>query len=130
MNNGRQESPVSFAVLCMAMELLFSYGTLRLEDVQRATFGRSLNGHQDALVGYRLMSVQIQDQAFIVKNGDGPQNNLEYTGNNSDVVEGTVLEITKEELELADTYEPAEYKRNLVRLKSGVRAWVYLTNSE
>ena len=112
------------------MELLFSYGTLRFEDVQRETFGRLLNAGPDALVGYRVVTVQIHDQDFIAKNGDGPQRNLEYTGNKSDVVEGTILEITKVELELADTYEPAEYKRKLVQLKSGVSAWVYVTNSE
>ena len=42
----------------------------------------------------------------------------------------SALELTREELEQADTYEPAEYKRKLVQLKSGLSAWVYLTNSE
>jgi len=112
------------------MLFLFSYGTLQSAAVQRANFGRTLNSKADALVGYRVVTVQIHDQDFIAKNGAGPQNNLEYTGNASDIVEGAVLEITKAELEQADTYEPAEYKRKLVRLKSGVSAWVYLTNSE
>ena len=112
------------------MELLFSYGTLRLEDVQRKTFGRSLNGRQDALVGYQVVSVEIHDPDFKAKHVAGPQNNLKYTGSTSDNVEGFALELTREELELADTYEPVEYKRKLVQLKSGVSAWVYLTNCE
>lgn len=112
------------------MELLFSYGTLRFEDVQRNTFGRALKAQPDTLIGYRVVSVQIRDQDFIAKNGAGPQNNLQYTGNTSDTVEGTTLELTTEELQLADTYEPAEYKRKLVQLKSGLSAWVYLTNSK
>jgi hypothetical protein len=33
------------------MPLLFSYGTLQQEGVQRATFGRLLKGSADALVG-------------------------------------------------------------------------------
>lgn len=112
------------------MELLFSYGTLRLEQVQLATFGRTLNFKPDALVSYRVVSVQIHDQDFIAKNGAGPQRSLEYSGLSSDIVEGVALELTKDELELADGYEPAEYKRNLVQLKSGVSAWVYLSSSE
>lgn len=31
---------------------LFSYGTLQQENVQRATFGRLLDGTPDALMGY------------------------------------------------------------------------------
>ena len=112
------------------MELLFSYGTLRFENVQLATFGRALSGKPDALAGYRVVAVEIQDQDFIAKNGAGPQNNLEYTGNASGTVEGVALELTREELEQADAYEPAEYKRKLVQLRSGVSAWVYLSNSE
>src|SRR5689334_5312839 len=35
-------------------ELLFAYGTLQQEAVQLATFGRRLEGVEDALPGYRL----------------------------------------------------------------------------
>jgi hypothetical protein len=35
------------------VERLFSYGTLRLEGVQRASFGRRLAGVEDAMLGYR-----------------------------------------------------------------------------
>ena len=130
MKRATMSRPFSFAVLCVAMELLFSYGTLRLEDVQRETFGRTLNAAPDELVGYRVVSVQIHDPDFIAKNGAGLQNNLQYTSSASDAVEGVTLELTTEELELADSYEPAEYKRKLVQLRSGLTAWVYLTNSE
>ncbi|WP_321161248.1 gamma-glutamylcyclotransferase family protein [Verminephrobacter eiseniae] len=37
-------------------EYLFSYGTLRLEPVQIATFGRKLDGAPDRLPGHRLVS--------------------------------------------------------------------------
>jgi hypothetical protein len=35
-------------------EFLFSYGTLQLEAVQMATFGRQLTGTSDALRGFEL----------------------------------------------------------------------------
>ena len=36
-------------------EFLFSYGTLQLEAVQMATFGRQLAGTRDALGGFELV---------------------------------------------------------------------------
>ena len=109
-------------------ELLFTYGTLQLEAVQRDTFGRAFKDMRDVLVGYRVAMIEIQDPDFIAKNGPSPQRTLEHTGRDSDVVEGTVLELTKRELEQADSYEPTEYKRKLVQLRSGVNAWVYLVD--
>ena len=41
-------------------------------------------------------------------------------------IEGVRLHITEVELQRADRYEPAEYKRNKVRLRSGTDAWVYV----
>lgn len=107
------------------IENLFSYGTLQKVEVQRATFGRTLEGRADTLLGYILKVIQIQDEDFARKHG-AQQRNLQFTGINSDIVEGTVLRVTKNELELADSYEPAEYQRVLVKLRSGLDAWVYL----
>jgi gamma-glutamylcyclotransferase (GGCT)/AIG2-like uncharacterized protein YtfP len=107
-------------------ERLFTYGTLRQEQVQLATFGRRLNGTADALVGYRLRIIRIDDHDFIVSSGTANHRNLEFTGNAEDVVEGTVFTITQAELEQVDSYEPAGYARQLVQLSSGLNAWVYL----
>ena len=107
-------------------ENLFSYGTLRTEAVQLSIFGRRLEGKPDALVGYRLISIEVQDQAFVAHSG-AVQRNLQYTGNENDVVEGSVFTVTQKELERSDSYEPAEYRRVQVRLKSGLDAWVYMT---
>ena len=85
---------------------------------------------QDSLVGYRIVMSQIQDQDFVARYGDAKQRNLQYTGIASDVVQGTVLKLSQRELELGDDYEPAEYERRLVQLRSGVSAWVYLNNSD
>ena len=108
-------------------ESLFSYGTLRTEAVQLATFGRKLEGSPDALIGYRLMMIQIQDRDFVATSGTAHHRNLQFTGNTSDFVEGMVFTMTKKELEQADAYEPVEYKRVLVPLRSGANAWVYVS---
>ena len=112
----------------MTSEYLFSYGTLRTEAVQLSIFGRKLAGQPDALVGYRLTTIEIQDQSFVAHSG-AVQRNLEYTGNSSDVVEGSAFIVTQQELERGDAYEPAEYRRVQVRLRSGLNAWVYLSNT-
>jgi hypothetical protein len=39
--------------------LLFSYGTLQLESVQRSSFGRRLEGESDAMTGYTQTLVEI-----------------------------------------------------------------------
>ena len=110
-------------------ENLFSYGTLQTEAVQLSIFGRRLEDRPDALIGYQLTTVEVKDQVFVAHSG-AVQRSLRCTGAASDIVEGSVLTVTKQELEQADAYEPAEYKRKLVQLKSGASAWVYLTASE
>jgi gamma-glutamylcyclotransferase (GGCT)/AIG2-like uncharacterized protein YtfP len=109
-------------------ERLFSYGTLQTESVQLSTFGRKLDGHPDALVAYRLRMIQIMDQEFVATSGAEYHRTLEFTGNPSDVVEGTVLAVTEHELEQADAYEPDGYERVRVKLRSGNEAWVYQTS--
>jgi len=106
-------------------ERLFSYGTLQTKPVQLSIFGRELEGKPDALVGYRLQSVQVQDPNFLA-HSDATQRNIQYTGNTSDVIEGSVLTLTQKEIQQSDAYEPVEYKRVQVRLRSGLDAWVYL----
>jgi hypothetical protein len=48
------------------------------------------------------------------------------SNNPADEVAGTVFEITHQELLAADEYEVSDYKRVLVKLKSGIDAWVYI----
>ena len=110
-------------------ENLFTYGTLQTEEVQLETFGRRLEGHADALPQYTLKTIEIKDQDFVAKSGTAIHRNLQFTGVASDFVEGTVYSVTREELEQADAYEPEGYKRLLVELKSGGKAWVYVNQS-
>ena len=111
-------------------ENLFAYGTLQTEAVQLSLFGRRLEGKEDALVGYRLMIIRIQDQEFVAASGSGDHRNLQLTGNPSDLVSGTAFAVTRSELERADTYEPDGYSRTLVQLRSGLKAWVYSQTAE
>jgi hypothetical protein len=110
-------------------QLLFAYGTLQTEAVQLSTFGRKLEGTPDTLTGYRLRMIRIEDQDFVATSGTADHRNLEFTGDQSDSVEGTVFKVTQPELEQSDAYEPAGYKRVLVQLRSGLEAWVYLKSS-
>ncbi|MFM2482185.1 gamma-glutamylcyclotransferase family protein [Celerinatantimonas sp. YJH-8] len=112
------------------MEMLFSYGTLQLENVQKETFGRLLTGTKDVLLGYVLSEIRIKDQDVIQKSGTDIHPILKYTGINSDQVEGTIFQITEDELHQADTYEVDEYTRIKGNFKSGISAWIYADASQ
>jgi len=106
------------------VEKLFSYGTLRDAAVQRAVFGRTLEGTNDTLGGYRLAQVRLADwNGARIGGGDLQRTLVPADG---DSVTGAVLHVSDDELRLADSYEPREYKRIKVRLRSGTEAWVYL----
>jgi hypothetical protein len=109
-----------------AIELLFSYGTLRDEAVQLANFGRKLAGRPHSLPGYSLASIMIRDPAVVSVSGKSQHAIAVPCPNMADEVQGTVFEITALELIAADRYEVADYTRTLVTLKSGARAWVYV----
>ncbi|MFJ5369319.1 hypothetical protein ACIPIA_08860 [Bosea sp. CER48] len=44
---------------------LFSYGTLRQKNVQLATFGRELEGREDALAGFASSMIAISDPEVV-----------------------------------------------------------------
>ena len=111
-------------------ENLFAYGTLQTPAVQLSIFGRKLDGKADALCGYRVRIIRIDDRDFVTASGSADQRNLEFTGKTTDVVEGMVLAVTTSELEQADAYEPTGYQRTLVQLRSGLSAWVYLLRTQ
>lgn len=107
-------------------ERLFSYGTLRLESVQRATFGRRLAGVEDVLPGFALATVEIDDPKVVATSGKAQHPIIRFTGREADVVSGIVFSITPDELRHADRYEVAAYRRIAVMLRSGVHAWAYV----
>jgi gamma-glutamylcyclotransferase (GGCT)/AIG2-like uncharacterized protein YtfP len=107
-------------------ELLFSYGTLRQPDVQRATFGREIDGTPDAIVGYDLDYVTITDPRVIAASGSDRHPILKPTDRADAAVEGMVFAISEADLAAADEYEVDDYRRITVPLRSGGDAWVYV----
>ena len=106
-------------------EHLFSYGTLQKKNVQLELFGRLLNSAKDSLKGYKLSSIEIKDELFLSKGEQKFQLIAIPSNEKNDIIEGTVLEISKEELLQADKYEPYDYKRIEVALESGKKSWIY-----
>jgi gamma-glutamylcyclotransferase (GGCT)/AIG2-like uncharacterized protein YtfP len=106
--------------------LLFSYGTLQQDDVQLASFGRLLEGQDDAMPGYRQSLVEIRDPEVIKTSGKRFHPIVEPSDNPADEVNGRVFRITDAELKAADEYEVADYKRVQVTLRSGHKARVYV----
>ena len=109
------------------MPLLFSYGTLQREDVQRATFGRRLEGRPDELPRHVSSSVKIEDPEVAARIGMTHHANVTFDGDEASRVPGMALEVTDAELAGADGYEAAfSYRRRAVTLASGRQAWVYV----
>jgi gamma-glutamylcyclotransferase (GGCT)/AIG2-like uncharacterized protein YtfP len=97
--------------------MLFSYGSLQSEQVQRATFGRILGGRPDYLVNFDLVSAVP---------GVTPHANV-VPGSGAGRVPGMVFSVTETELAAADEYERRDgYVRIVARLASGREAWVYV----
>ena len=107
--------------------LLFSYGTLRQPEVQIANFGHPLDGHDDALPGFREELVEITDPEVLRVSGRRQHPIVVATGDAADHVDGSVFAITEAELAAADEYEVDDYHRIHVRLRSGADAWVYVS---
>jgi len=105
---------------------LFSYGTLQQPEVQRATFGRLLDGRPDAVVGFRLETLTIADPHVIATSGSAEHPLLVPADAPGAEIAGTVFEITPAELAAADEYEVDDYTRVEVPLASGGSAWVYV----
>ncbi|MER8096141.1 gamma-glutamylcyclotransferase family protein [Streptomyces goshikiensis] len=105
---------------------LFSYGTLQLEQVQLARFGRLLEGTSDALPGYTTSVVRITDPDVIAASGSDLHPVVVPSGDQADAVPGTLFRITGSELAAADDYEVDDYARTEVVLRSGATAWAYL----
>ena len=110
----------------MPSESLFSYGTLQLDSVQQATFGRLLTGKPDVLTGFELRPLQIDDKYVIAVSGKSEHTIAAFTGRDSDTIPGTVFEVSAEELQHADEYEVEPCRRVSVVLQSGRSAWVYV----
>ena len=105
---------------------LFSYGTLRQENVQLSTFGRLLDGHPDFLSAFALSPMTITDPQAIAASGSDVHTIARRSGNRADRIPGTLFTLTPAEVEAADRYEAGPIERIRVRLESGAEAFVYV----
>jgi len=109
---------------------LFSYGTLQLAAVQRATFGRLLDGVPDRLTGWREEEIEITDPEVVALSGKHDHSILRFSGSEADGVDGIRFELGDTELAAADEYEVADYRRVAVALASGTKAFVYVSRDD
>jgi hypothetical protein len=105
---------------------LFSYGSLQQPEVQRATFGRLLDGLPDALAGYALAPLAISSVEVVRLSGNAVHTIACRTGRREDRIEGIVFQLDAAELEATDAYEVDAYARREVRLESGLVAFAYV----
>ncbi|MEO5612288.1 MAG: gamma-glutamylcyclotransferase family protein [Sphingomicrobium sp.] len=105
---------------------LFSYGTLQQAEVQRATYGRLLEGAADGLRGYRLEPLTITDPKVVRLSGKAVHTIACHSGDPADRISGLVFLLTEDELTATDRYEVDAYARVEVMLDSGTKAFVYV----
>lgn len=108
------------------MELLFSYGTLQLKKVQLENYGRELLGSPDRLMGYRLEELRITDPLVLAKSEKEYHPIAVKADSEDDFIEGTLFELSTEELLASDQYEVSDYQRIMELFSSGTQAWVYV----
>ena len=98
---------------------LFVYGTLTEPETQKKVLGKIVDCVPDGLEGYKKSTIVICGNSYpdIVK--------APYSS-----VEGLVIPVTHDELELIDNYETDWYKRIEVVLRSGKQALAYKGNSK
>ena len=108
---------------------LFSYGTLQLPAVQREKYGRLPEGTADALPGYRIEPIEIDDPDVVRLSGRSRHPIARRTDNPNDRIPGIVYLLTETELEVTDAYEVAPYARVEVALLSGRTAFAYVLGS-
>ncbi len=107
-------------------EWVFSYGTLRLPEVQLANYGRLLAGVEDQLPEFRLDQLAITNPEVVAVSGIAEHPVAVCTGDRADQVGGTRFALSNAELAATDTYESADYARVPVVLVSGTKAWLYV----
>src|SRR3989344_677753 len=98
------------------MENLFVYGTLKNHDVQNKVIGRIVNGKPDSLRGFRKSLITLNNKEYPIIIEDQKSTRA---------IEGLVSELSEEELKKTDEYEGDAYRRQMIMLNSGLKAWVY-----
>jgi len=105
--------------------LIFSYGTLQMEKVQHALFGRTIAMRDDVLLGWRSVALPIQDPDALDYSGLSVHQAL-VAAEPDAAIPGKTLEIEESDWPALDAYEGDLYTRIQVTLASGNAAWVYV----
>ena len=105
--------------------LIFSYGTLQIEKVQRALFGRLIAMQDDVLLGFHAIDLPIEDPDVLDYSGLSVHKAL-VPGEPDAAIPGKTLLIDESDWPALDAYEGDEYRRIEVTLASGTPAWVYV----
>lgn len=105
---------------------LFTYGTLQLPAVQLEKYGRLLEGESDALPGYRIEPLTVDDPDVLRLSGKAHHPIARRTGDPSDRIPGIVYVLSADELAATDAYEVEPYRRAEVTLESGRTAFAYV----
>lgn len=102
-------------------ENLFVYGTLRKPEIQKEAFGRTASPRPAVLRGYRRSRRFLHGEEYPIIVSD-PESS----------VMGLVISVTPRELRLLDRYEDPLYRRESVRIRSGLnlKAWAYMYRNE
>lgn len=109
-------------------QLVFSYGALQIAELQRSILGRVFPAEADILPGFTADYAEMADPRFAELTGTSTHAVLRRTGDPRDKVIGSVYRFTEDELDAADQFEVAMFRREQVVLASGRTAWVYLSS--
>ncbi|MES2986316.1 MAG: gamma-glutamylcyclotransferase family protein [Pseudomonadota bacterium] len=110
----------------MADTLLFACGTLTLEKVHLALFGRVLEYEEDALPGYVARTVVLEDKEILSTTGSGTHLSMIPSDTPGASVAGRIMRITEAEIARMDPHQSEHHRRKRVTLASGRTAWAYL----
>jgi gamma-glutamylcyclotransferase (GGCT)/AIG2-like uncharacterized protein YtfP len=105
---------------------LFSYGTLQQPEVQLASYGRLIDAEPDALLGYELQPLLIENPRVVALSGKAVHMIARRTADETARITGALLLLTETELQASDAYEDRSYTRVEVTLESGRTAFVYV----
>jgi hypothetical protein len=110
----------------MAETLLFACGTLTLEKVHVALFGRVLAWEEDTLPGYAKRTVILEDQDILSTTGSATHPSMVPSEAPGAAVQGRAMHLSEAELALMDPHQSEHHRRARVTLASGREAWAYL----
>jgi len=98
------------------VQKLFIYGTLRDANLRYALIGKKASTIKGTLKGFALDSIGHEDKVYPI---------IYRTGVSKDLIEGEILDVDENDLLLFDKYEGDGYRRIMVELEEGTKAWVY-----